>query len=304
MEGFTDEGSRIIRGLRGMSARKDIDREWLEDHYVQKHMSARACAELCGTSHTTVVRNLKLCGIQIRTPVGAKDVPEDWLEEHYIHKRLSAYECGILCGASESVILRRLKQVGIPARTNQEAQLGRHASEKTKQKMSVSHKGRRGWWKGKHLPEETRQKMSNALSGKNHPFFGKSHSLESRQKISTSLRGRFVGEDNPSWNGGTSFEPYCPKFNGTLKEEIRNMFGRRCFLCGVPEKEKKHHVHHVDYNKNTLCNGKMWGLVPLCNSCHAKTNHHKWAWFSLLNSYWAVNPSINFLISPALARWV
>lgn len=109
MEGFTDEGSRIIRGLRGMSARKDIDREWLEDHYVQKHMSARACAELCGTSHTTVVRNLKLCGIQIRTPVGAKDVPEDWLEEHYIHKRLSAYECGILFSICEVDVMEQLR---------------------------------------------------------------------------------------------------------------------------------------------------------------------------------------------------
>ena len=38
--------------------------------------------------------------------------------------------------------------------------------------------------------------------------------IEGRQKLSN-LR---MGEKNPAWRGGTSFEPYPPKFNSKLKE--------------------------------------------------------------------------------------
>ena len=68
------------------------------------------------------------------------------------------------------------------------------------------------------------------------------------------------------WNGGKSFEPYCVAFSRKLKEETRDSFGRKCFLCGVSENGEKLHVHHIDYNKLQGCKGKKWALVPLCHS--------------------------------------
>ena len=100
-------------------------------------------------------------------------------------------------------------------------------------------------------------------------------------------------ENNGRWLGGKSFEPYCYKFNNELKEYVRDKFDRRCFVCGTPENGRKLSVHHVDYNKLQGCKGKTWVLIPLCNSCHNKTNHNRWQWFNLLINYWALNPEIN-----------
>jgi hypothetical protein len=96
------------------------------------------------------------------------------------------------------------------------------------------------------------------------------------------------------WKGGKSFEPYCVAFSKKVKEEVRNAFDRKCFLCGAPENGKKLHVHHVDYDKSQGCKGKKWGLVPLCHSCHAKTNNHRYLYFNMLRDYW-INTHIDFI---------
>jgi hypothetical protein len=96
-----------------------------------------------------------------------------------------------------------------------------------------------------------------------------------------------AGEANPAWRGGVSFGKYCPRFNRPLKEEIRQHFDRRCYLCGDKEGKVKLHIHHVDYNKVQGCKGMRWSLLPLCPKCHTKTNHNRWYWFNRLINYWA-----------------
>jgi hypothetical protein len=108
------------------------------------------------------------------------------------------------------------------------------------------------------------------------------------------VRDKITGPNNSRWRGGISFEPYCPKFNNRTKEDIRKAFGYKCYLCPHIQKKKKLSIHHVDYNKNTICNGKRWPLIPLCLRCHSKTNFNRWFWFNLLINYWAMNPEINF----------
>jgi hypothetical protein len=103
------------------------------------------------------------------------------------------------------------------------------------------------------------------------------------------------GENSFLWRGGTSFKSYCKKFNEALKKDIRTRFGKKCYLCGNQENGRKLDIHHIDYNKNSICNGKDWALIPLCRGCHSKTNHQKWFWFELLMNYWFMNPEINFL---------
>jgi hypothetical protein len=98
--------------------------------------------------------------------------------------------------------------------------------------------------------------------------------------------GSYAKSNNPCWKGGISYGPYCPEFNESLKERIREEFGRKCFLCGVPENGTKLCVHHVDYQKSQGCKGQRWSLLPLCKHHHAKTNHNRWYWFALLRDYW------------------
>jgi hypothetical protein len=94
------------------------------------------------------------------------------------------------------------------------------------------------------------------------------------------------GPLNPNWQGGSSFEPWCWKFNNLIKERTREKFNRRCFWCGKHESEnytkagalRKLSIHHVFYDKAEGCNGKTMTLVPLCTSCHIQTNFRRDEW--------------------------
>ena len=185
---------------------------------------------------------------------------------------------------------------------------GKHLSEETKQKIGEQLGGINNPMYGKHHSKETKQKLSDKLTGENHPFYGKHHSEETlskirenhpdfsgdknpnygkvcsektKVKISESLKMfGMSGEKNPNWKGGISFFPYCTKFNNALKEEIRDKFGRKCFLCPKTEEDegRKLSVHHVDYNKEQGCNGVRWLLVPLCMSCNGRANFNREYW--------------------------
>ena len=134
--------------------------------------------------------------------------------------------------------------------------------------------------KGRLVSDEARRKQS-ASRAYYHP------TPETREKVSQSLRG----SKSPRWLGGISFGKYCDKFNRAFKERIKAKFGNRCYIC--PSSELLC-VHHIDYLKNSICNGKEWAFVPLCKSHHAMTNWNRWYWFNLFINYWAMDPSINF----------
>lgn len=152
---------------------------------------------------------------------------------------------------------------------------------------------------GRHHTEEEKRKMRvNAphLSGKGHPMFGRTGekhpmhgkhlSKEQRQKISEGQLGEKnhmygrTGEKSPVWKGGISFEPYCIKFDDDLKERVRNFFNRCCYVCGKNEVDngRKLDVHHVNYDKMVCCNEVRPLFVPLCRSCHSKTQKDREGW--------------------------
>ena len=92
---------------------------------------------------------------------------------------------------------------------------------------------------------------------------------------------RQKGKNNPNWQNGASFEPYCEKFNYPFKEYIRNKFNRICFLCPTTEEEngQRLSVHHVNYDKSCLCNDNLTcQFVPLCRSCNSKVNKNREMW--------------------------
>ena len=112
------------------------------------------------------------------------------------------------------------------------------------------------------------------------------------QKCSSPARSEHWKKDNnPRWNGGTSVQRYCEKFNESLKEEIRGKFERTCYNCGKSELDEQYHlsIHHIDYNKMQGCNGRKWCLIPLCMSCHNKTHFNRWYWFNKFIYYWAIH---------------
>jgi len=160
-----------------------------------------------------------------------------------------------------------------------EAQLGKSPTEETRKKLSEVHLG---------IPfsEDHRRKIGEANSGEKNYLFGKHPTESHRRNLSES---RF-GERNPRWNGGTSFEPYCPKFTKEFKERVRTFFGYQCIECNALQNGKKLHVHHVNFNKNTCCDKTEPLFVPLCDSCHPKTNNNRDYWeqhfTEIINNYY------------------
>lgn len=145
--------------------------------------------------------------------------------------------------------------------------------------------------------------------GKNHPMYGRNHSEKTKNIISEKLKDNknhlgcefsveekrklsarrkeflksekgqewaesIMGEGNPGWRGGTSFEPYPPEFNNKLKNEVRELWGNVCFVCGRTEEENGQEldVHHTTFDKEQ--NG-LYQLIPLCLSHHGEVHSPK-----------------------------
>ena len=153
---------------------------------------------------------------------------------------------------------------------------GKHHTAESKEKVSITHKK-------ENLSAETLKKMSD--SQKKRKSFTNIHrerlsdshkkenlSVETRKKMSESQ----MGEKNHNYINGNS-NKYCSLFNEKLKEKIREKFDRKCFLCGLNEEQngRKLSVHHISYNKDCLCDGKECYFIPLCDSCHTKTNFNR-----------------------------
>lgn len=191
--------------------------------------------------------------------------------------------------------------------------IGFRHSEKTKLKMSVVRKGRKGHkhscetklkigevnkgrkpnlgrkftnehklkmseaHKGHKFTDEHKRKIGEAHKGNKYSL-GYKHSEETKQKMSLSHKG----EKSSLWKGGISFEPYGLEFNEDLREVIRNRDRRKCQICEKTELEndKKLDCHHIDYNKQ---NNNPNNLISLCRNCHQKTNFNREYWIKYLN---------------------
>lgn len=88
------------------------------------------------------------------------------------------------------------------------------------------------------------------------------------------LMKHMKGKHHPSWRGGTSYEPYCYKFNNELKERIRERDNRTCQNCGTEENGRKLTCHHIHYDKENC----YPHLITLCHSCNSKANGNRDYW--------------------------
>ena len=115
------------------------------------------------------------------------------------------------------------------------------------------------------------------MVGENNP----AKKTEIGKKISLAKLGKerldMIGNKNPAWLGGKSFEPYTPDFNKKFKEAIKERDNYCCVVCNKHQSELKIElcIHHVDYNKiNTL----PQNCLSLCQNCHLKTNLNRNSW--------------------------
>lgn len=186
---------------------------------------------------------------------------------------------------------------------------GKHLSEETKRKLSLSHKGKKLHSeeekqkrrermtgnkinKGRVHTEEYKKKMSDRLKGRKTPWLigkpspmkGKKFSEEHRKKLSISLKGRKVwnkgligynsGEKSSNWKGGIT--PINNRIRKSLEYSLwrQSIFARdnyTCIWCGY--RGGKIHADHI----------KPFAYFPelrfaidngrtLCIPCHQKTD--------------------------------
>lgn len=126
-------------------------------------------------------------------------------------------------------------------------------------------------WKGGPVPKtcETCGTAFTIVRGDKRKGRGRFCSVPCRR---TGLRQQMLGENNPSWHGGTSRIPYGREFTEALKAQVRERDGYLCQHCGAEDLLRNFSVHHIDYDKK---NNDLKNLLSLCRPCHAKTNGHR-----------------------------
>lgn len=134
---------------------------------------------------------------------------------------------------------------------------------------------------GHPVSDIARLHMSLAQKGEKSHMYGKSVDKCIREKISLAQRG----EKHHNWKGGISYEPYCPKWNKSLRKRIRAFFEYRCIICGKSTEENKRELccHHVEYDKKACCDGKLVHFAALCHNCHARTNFDREQWERMIH---------------------
>ncbi len=179
------------------------------------------------------------------------------------------------------------KRRGIPS-----GMLGKHQTEYQKQIASLTHKNR-------IASKETKQKLSKINSEKCNLIPWEKLSDKQKEKI------KHLGKENGNWQGGSSFLPYCSKFNNILKEKVRCRDNYTCQnpRCKLTQQEsillynQSLHVHHIHYDKQNC----YPDLITLCLRCNVNSNFnrtfHEQLYMNILNNrellFWTNNLNIN-----------
>jgi len=242
-------------------------RDWLYEQYWGKGKSLGEIGKAFCCSGVHIRYLLLKAGISIKQlSVAQTQYPilkdKKWLYNEYWSEKNSMTDIAKKVGCKGDTVRCRMQELGIPARS---------LSAAIRQYDWLYDND---WLYNKYVVE---RKSSIKIAKE----IGCDRSMVIRALGLFSIpRKNMLGENNPNWNGGSSFQPYCPKFNERFKESVREKFDRVCFLCQRTEKEngKRLVVHHVNYNKDCLCDDSECEFVPLCVSCHVKTNHNRTHW--------------------------
>lgn len=149
---------------------------------------------------------------------------------------------------------------------------GKTHSDEQKEKWSQERKGKPyEEFMDKETALQKRQKHSERMKQDN-----PTKQLKTQQKLKE-LHPDFSMEKNPNWKNGISFEPYGIEFNELLKSRIRKRDEYICQFptCDLIQNNRKHSIHHIDYNKQ---NNSEYNLITLCDKHHNRTNGNRSYW--------------------------
>lgn len=248
-----------------------IDPKKLEYLYLNKKFSERKCARIFGCTHGAISRAIieskipkRIYGNGVRKRT---IIQKSILVELYQAGNLTISECAKRIGTTNNIVHLSLLEHNIPLRDPNHIPVYNIPRE---------------WLEQKYITEGLSLEACADIIGCTHHTIASELNRNGIEQI----RRDTSGASNPNWRGGRASLPYCPAFTNELREEVREAFGRKCFLCNKPENGRKLSVHHVDYLKSQGCRGHKWGLIPLCTACHARTNVNRWRWFAQLRDYW------------------
>ncbi len=166
-------------------------------------------------------------------------------------------------------------------------------------KMAKNKNGFNGHYHEKEYIEKQRKSHLGKFLGKNHPNYKTGEFCGDYKKKGWNpnsigrpfKKGQIMNphilnqekENNPNWNGGTSFEPYTFDFNIRFKEAIRERDNRCCIICNRMEEELNEllSIHHIDYDKK---NTFPQNCVSLCRKHHADTQINRQHWKTFFQS--------------------
>lgn len=153
---------------------------------------------------------------------------------------------------------------------------GKEKVEERKEKSRIARQKRKESLGCINLPETREKLRTKALKQ-----FEDGMPKSTRDKIANIHKssGRFLGEKNPAWLDGKSFEPYSSEFNNKFKRAIRKRDNYICMLCGIHSEKLKQplHIHHINYDKRLTV---PQNCISLCNFCHGKTTTNRETWKS------------------------
>lgn len=244
------------------SIKFNLTKEELYDLYWHKKLDVSKISEKLGLGKTTIFRWLKRYNIKTRNNSESKlkgkyKPTKEELYNLYWKKGLSTVKIGEKYRISNVSILRWLKEYKIKIR-----------------KEGLRNSNLRLLSKEKLCDLYIKQKLSSIKIG---DIYGVDDESVRRLLIHYDIKRRDnSGENNPFWQGGSSFKPYTKEFNRKLKKQIKERDNYTCQECSNQFKGKNQlDVHHIDYNKK---NSKPENLITLCKSCHTKTKFIRGDW--------------------------
>jgi len=248
------------------------DREWLYKKYVKDKNSTIEISNVLECDDSTVVRWLKIHGIDIRSR--GKVVPdrrlenEKWVYEQYVRRKKSTIEISRICGCAASTAARWVERHGIELRG--------HAGALPDDRLNDPE-----WLVDQYKKKErTSSEIAKTLDCHRDTVckYLKEHGIELREPKSY-LPFDATGKDNPNWSGGRV--PYGSGWNERKRQAVRVRDNHTCQdpRCSVTQAEhvdehdEKLHVHHLrkarDVDDPEKRNAKE-NLITLCRGCHRR----------------------------------
>lgn len=122
---------------------------------------------------------------------------------------------------------------------------------------------------GKHHSEKTKKKWSLSRRGENNSHYGKYHTEEAKKKMALKAKKR-IGEKASNWKGGVTPETLIrllsPKWN-RIRHQIYKRDDWTCQVCGkINCKVIAHHI--IPYRISQ--DDSFENLLTVCTTCYSK----------------------------------